>query len=249
MDDQTTAIVIRRTEWSETSLIVQLFTRDFGRMSAIAKGARRVKSPFEGSLDLLSVCRIVAIRKQTDALNLLTEAKLHRRFRGGQRSLDRLYAGYTIAEWLRLMTDHDDPHVELYDRAINALGQIDGTGDVAATLLWFELQMFRILGHGLSIDRCAECGRTFDGDPPRPMIAIDAGGIVCDDCRSRHRNVAVTPRTLQAMRYLASPDTRPPVRVADDVYAPLRAVLSRYLPTLVETTPRMGGFQPSIRGD
>ena len=129
--EQTTAIVLRAVEFSETSLIVTLLTREFGRLSAIAKGARRPKGPFEGSLDLLAVCRVVVLRKTTDALDLLTEAKLHHRFRGGQRSLDRLYGGYYIAEMLRLLTDDHDPHIDVYDLTIEALQQIDGSGDVA----------------------------------------------------------------------------------------------------------------------
>ena len=105
MMDPTTAIVLRTIEFSETSLIVVLLTRDFGRLSAMAKGARRPKGPFEGSLDLLSVCRVVVLRKRSDTLDLLTEAKLQRRFRGADRSMERLYGGYYVAEMLRLLMD------------------------------------------------------------------------------------------------------------------------------------------------
>ena len=73
--EKTTAIVLRTVEFSETSLIVTLLTRDFGLVSALAKGARRPKGPFEGALDLLAVCRVVLIRKNTDALDLLTESQ------------------------------------------------------------------------------------------------------------------------------------------------------------------------------
>ena len=79
--DKSDAIVLRTIEFSETSLVVTLFTREFGKLGVLAKGARRPKGPFEGSLDLLAVCRVVVIRKASDALDLLTEAKLERRFR------------------------------------------------------------------------------------------------------------------------------------------------------------------------
>ncbi|MCG8650182.1 MAG: DNA repair protein RecO, partial [Pirellulales bacterium] len=136
--DPTTAVVLRTVEFSETSLIVTLLTRDFGRVSALAKGARRPKGPFEGSLDLLAVCRVVVLRKSSDALDLLTEAKLVRRFRGAERSLERLYAGYYIAEMLRQMTDDHDPHPNVYDLALQTLDQIDGTGDVASSVAYFD---------------------------------------------------------------------------------------------------------------
>ena len=79
--EQATALVLRTVDFSESSLVVTLFTREFGKIGALAKGARRLKGPFESALDLLALCRIVFLRKSSDALDLLTEAKLERRFR------------------------------------------------------------------------------------------------------------------------------------------------------------------------
>src|SRR5204863_4232737 len=99
------AIVLRLVEFSETSLVTTLFTEDFGKVGALAKGARRPKSAFEGALDLLALVRILFLRKSSDSLDLLTEARLERRFRSAQRDLPRLYAGYYVAELLAELTD------------------------------------------------------------------------------------------------------------------------------------------------
>ena len=74
-------LILRVTDFSETSRIVVLFTREFGKISALAKGGRRLKGPFESALDLLATCQIVFLRKNTSGLDLLTEAKLVTRFR------------------------------------------------------------------------------------------------------------------------------------------------------------------------
>ena len=108
--EKTRAIVLRVIEFSESSCVVTLFTEDFGKIGALAKGAKRPKSPFEGALDLLALVRIVFLRKSSDALDLLTEGKLERRFRSAQRDLARLYAGYYVAELLAELTDAGDPH-------------------------------------------------------------------------------------------------------------------------------------------
>ncbi len=241
---QTTAIVIRTVEFSETSLIVTLLTRDLGRVSAIAKGARRPKGPFEGSLDLLAVCGVVVIQKTSDTLDLLTEAKLHRRFRGGQRSLPRLYGGYYIAEMLRLMTDNHDPHQDVYDLTIQTLQQIDGDGDVASSLLCFDAQLLRMLGHSPGTDRCTDCGGEVHSIQ-RVAFSLSSGGLVCNQCRPKQRQtLSVTQRTVAQLRRLQSPETKIPTDVPSDCYGELRAVMNRYIQTVVGSVPRMQAFLP-----
>ena len=244
--EQTTAIVLRTIEFSETSLIVTLLTRDFGRLSAIAKGARRPKGPFEGSLDLLAVCRVVVIRKSGDALDLLTEAKLQRRFRGAEKSLTRLHAGYYIAEMLRLHTDIHDPHCDVYDLAIAALHQIDGTGDVASTLAHFDAQSLRMLGHAPGTDRCTVCGRKVS-PAPRLAFGLLSGGILCAACRPRQRQtLSVRSAVIDEIKRLQSPHTELPILVSAEVYGELRAVLSRYIETMLGQKPRMQSFLPNL---
>ena len=145
--EKSRALVIRVIDFSETSCVVTLFSEDFGKISALAKGARRLKSPFESALDLLSLCRIVFLRKSSDALHLLTEAKLERRFRAAARSLPHLYAGYYVAELLRSLTDEGDPHSELFQIANDFLLSLDSESEWRADLLRFELNALRLLGH------------------------------------------------------------------------------------------------------
>ncbi len=157
--EKTLAIVIRVVEFSETSCVVTLFTRDFGKIGALAKGARRPKSPFESALDLLAVCRIVFLHKSSESLDLLTEAKLERRFRAASRDLSRLYAGYYVAELLRELTHEGDPHPELFDAAEAALRELEGDLDVFRLVLRFELVALRVLGHLPELNCCAACGQ------------------------------------------------------------------------------------------
>src|SRR3984893_4597083 len=74
------ALVLRTTDWSETSRIATLWTREFGKVRVLAKGGRRLKSNFEIALDLLTPCSIVFLRKSSGGLDLLTEAQVVKRF-------------------------------------------------------------------------------------------------------------------------------------------------------------------------
>src|SRR5438552_8454853 len=86
------ALVLKTTDWSESSRIATLWTREFGKVRALAKGGRRLKSSFESSLDLLTLCDIVLVRKTSGALDLLTEARVRERFAQVSRDLQPLYA-------------------------------------------------------------------------------------------------------------------------------------------------------------
>ncbi len=244
--EQTTALVLRTVEFSETSLVVTLLSKEFGRLSTLAKGARRPKGPFEGSLDLLCVCRVVVIRKNTESLDLLTEAKLIRRFRAGTRSLERLYAGYYLAEMLRLLlTDDRDPHPKVYDLALQALDKIDGDGKLEPTLLYFDVQLLRLLGHAPSTDKCIECGNRVI-PTNRVSFALLGGGVVCDPCRQRQvQTVSITRNSLETLKLLHDSESTNAIEISPAVYGELRAVLNRYITLMLGKMPRMQSFLPA----
>src|SRR5205814_4196764 len=97
------------------------FTREFGKVRALAKGGRRLRSNFEVAFDLLTVCRIVFLRKAHGGLDLLTEAQMVERFPVLRQNLPALYAGYYVAELLADGTQDYDPHPPLFDAAIETL--------------------------------------------------------------------------------------------------------------------------------
>ncbi len=246
--ESTHAIVLRTVEFSETSLIVTLLTRELGRVSALAKGARRPKGPFEGSLDLLAVCRVVLIRKSSGSLDLLTEAKLHRRFRAAARSLQRLYGGYHVIEMLRLMTDDHEFHPEVYDLTIRTLEQLDGDGEVASTLLYFDAQLLRELGHAPGIDRCTGCGGEVHASARTPF-ALGTGGVVCANCKPKQRQIIfIGQQTIDELRRLGDVATTYPSRVAGSVYGEVRMILNRYIETVLGRVPRMQSYLPAAIG-
>ncbi len=233
--EKSLAIVLRLVEFSETSLVVTLFTREFGKISALAKGARRPKGPFEAALDLLALCRVVFLHKSTGALDLLTEAKLERRFRAAARDLSRLYAGYYVAELLAELTDEDDPHPELFDQANRALMDLDGDAPVGSTVLELEMSALRLLGHLPSLSECVGCGAAVAAEG-RVAFGLIAGGVLCAKCRTGQRSVvSVSAEALRGLRQLAegqeSGISSQPSIVGTEpkVFGEIRGLMSNYL--------------------
>jgi DNA repair protein RecO (recombination protein O) len=244
--EQTDAIVLRLVEFSETSLIVTLYTRDLGRISAIAKGARRPKSPFEGALDILSVCRIVVISKASEALDILTEAKLQRRFRAADRGLTRLYCGFYLAELLRLWSDEGSPNQELFELALQSIERIDGDGDALATVLHFELQGLRVIGNAPATQACVSCGAGVELTLPRVPFGYHLGGVLCQPCAARQRQVAsLTRQAIELIAGMQQPGAAPLDRLDGSAYRELRAVLTRYIATMLGNPPRTQSLLPA----
>jgi len=248
--EQATAIVLRTHDFSESSLVVNLFTREFGKIHTLAKGGKRLKGPFESALDLLAVCRIVFLRKSSDALDLLTEAKLLRRFRIPGRELAGLYAGYYVAELLDALTDQYDPHPDLFDLADETLAALASGRSAADLALRFELVALRLVGHLPSLDACAECGEPMELTGRVAFGQLD-GGVLCRACRVGKRQVAsVSAGALKAMAQLADAENANWSRVEIDprTRGELRGLLNHYLCGLLGRKPRMHQYLSWLSG-
>ncbi|MBN1393832.1 MAG: DNA repair protein RecO [Pirellulales bacterium] len=239
--EKATAIVIRTVDFSETSLVTTLFTREFGKIGALAKGARRLKGPFESAIDLLALCRIVFLHKSSDSLDLLTEAKLLRRFRPVGRDLLALYAGYYVAELLDGLTHEDDPHPELFDLADETLAALAAGESSAKRTARFELGALRLLGHAPALDKCAECG----ADVPwsgRVAFGLIDGGVLCGKCRAGKKQVAlVGAGVLKTMAQLADPNATVwrRMEITPQSFGELRGLLNNYITHLLGRKPKM----------
>lgn len=191
---QTEALVLRMTPWSESSLIGSLYTRDFGKVSVVAKGARRPKSPFEAALDLLSVCRVVFIDKSTDALYVLTEAKLVQRFRTIDRQLLRLYCAYYVVELLEKLTDQHDSQPHLFEMTVDTLRSLERKEvEVRAAILRFEIQLLRLTGHLPSFQLCAQCGNQVQSHGDWINYGPLSTGVLCSQCAPGSRQLMRIP--------------------------------------------------------
>lgn len=248
--EKATALVLRSIEFSESSLVVILFTREFGKIRGLAKGARRLKSPFESALDLLGVSRIVFLRKSSDALDLLTEAKLVRWFRPAGRDMSSLYAGYYLAELLNELTDDYDPHPELFDLAEETLEALSVGEAVARRILRFELGALRLLGHLPSLETCAECGRAMEPSGRLAFGHLD-GGVLCGQCRQGKRQIAmISGAALRTMAQLADlqRSTWKRMETSPRTYGEVRGILNQFIANLLGKRPRMHEYLVSLAG-
>ncbi|UCE48274.1 MAG: DNA repair protein RecO, partial [Phycisphaerales bacterium] len=115
------AICIRAVDYSETSQIVTLFTRETGKIGAIAKGSKRPKSSFDGPIETLAYGEIVFADSSKEKLATLTEFQQEPTLLNLRSNLFALYCCYFAAELLNGLTHDYDPHAELFDSFLQFL--------------------------------------------------------------------------------------------------------------------------------
>ncbi|MGA0040334.1 MAG: DNA repair protein RecO, partial [Pirellulales bacterium] len=195
------------------------------------------KNAFDSALDLLSICKVLVLRRSSGGLDLLTEAALERRFRVG-RSLAGFHGGMYLAELLDALTAEADPQPDMFDAVETALTTLSADTDETSSasdgldVLAAELAMLQAGGHGPAVGRCGACGIRLD-PAARTAFGMLDGGALCAGCRRGKRGlVSVSTAGTAALRAAAARAVgrkERAVTVDDRVLGELRAVLNTYV--------------------
>lgn len=241
--ERATALVIRATDFSETSRVVTMWTREFGKVRALAKGGRRLKSSFDVALDLLTVCGIVFIRKTSGSLDLLTEARVEERYALLRSDLGALYAGYYVAELLGDLTQDYDPHPALFEEALATLRQLGQTGVLAGPCVaHFELALLRELGYEPALDFCADCGEEFLANRHNAELAFSmaGGGVLCAGCQGKQRDRRpISPSVHEALKQLQGSGEAWRTIHDPHLRGEVRQIMNHYVTYLLGRRPRL----------
>lgn len=232
---KTEAIVLRSMKYGETSRILTLYTREFGRMSVIVKGARGTKPKFGAALDLMSRSDAVIYTKEQRELQLMTQADLVRQYRRVIDSSDRLMYGFAILEFLYATVHGEEAHEELYDILLHALEALDAEqARPANVLLHYLLRLSGALGIGIDAHHCARCRISFEEERAlrgSAAFSLTGGGFTCADCPPAPDSMETAVETVRALSWL---DRRPAAEVHTLALTPRSAgealqVLQRHL--------------------
>ena len=139
------AIVLRVQPVTESSLLVLWFTREFGKLKTLAKGARRPKSPMRGRIDLFYQTEISFLRSRRSDLHLLNECFLANPHPALRTSVPVLTAASHVCELVDAVTAVEDAHPDLFALLADMLTSLEKSL-TTAQLIWFELQVWAATG-------------------------------------------------------------------------------------------------------
>ena len=238
----TEAVVLKAMKYRDTSKIVTLYTRAFGRLSVIAKGARTRNNKFGASLEPLSRVSAVVYKKEQRDLHLLSQCELLASFRRIPEDIERLATAMTVIEIVHAVAHQEERNEELFNLLIQVLETIEGaTKNVRNALYSFEMRLSGILGFRPNLETCLRCGGILDETrvvPPGAGFDLLHGGVFCTACAQGRRPArTLSPPALQVLRTLqrqVQPVASTSMTLKPEVRTEVAEALRHYLRSHIE---------------
>ncbi len=184
------AIVLKNFDYGESDKIVTFLTADFGKITAIAKGAKRSKIRFVRKLELFTKLNIrFADNKHSDMVRI-DEAELLAPYPALSQDYERFLCASLVCELLINWTASGEKDENLYNLAIWTFTHISQHNPLSSLLL-FQLHLLSLLGFHLHLSSCCLCDKAIQQDHNFLFIA-ENNGIICETCLRTHEEKPTT---------------------------------------------------------
>lgn len=178
----TEAIVLKNLNYGDAHKIYTLMTRDFGKISAVARGVRKISSRRAGNLDTLNKI-VVSITENKDGYRNIQEVKTLKSNKKVKEKLDTSANGFYLADLVQVFVDFDHENNEVYELLDQTLDLLERNHlPISVVVNFFEIQLMKILGYEMALKNCAKCKREYKKDWKSVKFNQTFGGFICDDC-------------------------------------------------------------------
>jgi len=180
----TSAIMLRRISYGDNDLIIRFFTPDKGKISIIAKAAKKSTKRFGPILELFSVLQVVCRNGRRQGMMYLQEAALQQSFSEIRVDVKKTaYASYW-AELINTWVEEKKKQTQLYDLFLLTLEALNH-GEISAEMLsvFFQLKFLNLNGFSPGLRKCRECGMPVEKTAhTRLVFDLVKGGLQCPQC-------------------------------------------------------------------
>jgi DNA repair protein RecO (recombination protein O) len=183
--EKTEGIILRKSDYGDSSSIITIYTRDFGKVSAILKGAKSSKSKYGASGDLLNRVEIVLYKKEGRQVQTISQIDLVKHYQYIKDDLEGLkYAG-AILELVSVLTLEEENSARLYDGLAKILDLIESPqSNKKYMFAKFYLFFIAELGYKIATDQCIICSKTLLNGS-KLFFNLD-NGFMCSECGQDH---------------------------------------------------------------
>ena len=195
---RTEGVVLRRRDYGESDRILVIFTQKLGRISGIAKGARKPSSKISGHLEPFSRSTFLVSRGRN--LQLITQAETIESYDNLREELSGIGLGSYVVELVDAVTMEEGSNVQLFDLLVTTLRALNDGLDSTVVRHNFELHLLELTGFRPEFIICVECG-----DPITEQdqyLSGELGGVVCPKCIHGLRRADYRPVSARILKYL-----------------------------------------------
>ena len=197
---ETEAIVLDCLEHGESDVILTFLSRDAGRLSAIAKGAKRSKKRFVNKLELFSFLHLTYQTSPNRSLSFLSDAELYTSFPNIRRNFDLYTVASVVREFLLITVREGETDDQLFRLSLWAFHNIDRRLQPLATLTLFLINFYEIIGYRPDFNICNSCNSQTTANN-RYSFDTTTGGLICQDCsHPGQRLIRISRGTIKMLR-------------------------------------------------
>ena len=207
-DFSTDAILLRKIEYGDYDLIISFFTQAKGKLTVIAKNAKKSVKRFSGAMDLFSVNQIQCVmpKKKKDGLIILSRADLENGFAGIRYDvLKTAYASFWV-ELIYFWAEEGKPDERLYYLLLFSLEKLsEGALEKSVASLLFQIRFMHISGFSPRLDTCDHCGTLLDRMAQKKIwFDFQDGRIVCRHCEGKRNKfgMMVSKGTIKQLYWI-----------------------------------------------
>jgi DNA repair protein RecO (recombination protein O) len=207
----TPAIVLRSWPYGESDKIISFFTENHGKLTGIAKGAKRSRKRFPNSLEPFSLVNLRFQDRPHGGLVFILSSDLMLGFKHLVTSLEKIaFASYLVEITDGLIAEREENHL-VFQHLRDGLSYLEENGTSLAFLAYFELKLLRLTGYQPVLNSCKRCGRDHaDKLVFQWHFSPRDGGVLCDSCsRWRKEIMPLTAATLEILTEFQERTTAP----------------------------------------
>ena len=190
-------VVLRHADWGETDRLLTLYTRERGKVRAIAKGARKIRSRKAGHLEPFT--RVTLQLARSHDLPIVTQADTLDAYLPIHENLARTGQASYIVELIDRFTYEDDTeNYGIFRLLTEVLSRLEKESDPWLAIRYYEVRLLDLLGYRPHWFECANCGREIKAEDQ--YFSAARGGVLCPSCG---RGLpGVWPISVEALKYL-----------------------------------------------
>lgn len=250
---KTKAIVLGYHSLGEVDRIVAFHTEDFGKIRAVARGARRVKSRLCGRLEILTFGMLVFYERAGKDLHVVNSFDVIEPFQALREDLLKMAYSSYLAELIQQVELTGDLSASTFNLMLEAMSMMKTTDDPEVLVRAFEVRFLNDAGFSPRLDSCLRCSRDVGGST-KLKFDIAGGGVLCGECESGDdaHVVLISRGTVELMKRMQRAPLKlmSRLRVLDTSRRELREVLTRFIAFhLCERRLRSLDFLASIEDD